>query len=150
MMNRKYCLDQKEWEEAQAALLLAKRFGLIEDAGLEALEKRRAEKNRESARYGARYGVRYYSPAMYLQYELTRFKLDFVQPSEQIRRLGVCPDFSEEEKRAFYENNQDLFGRYHGDLFEYEEVRQIIEKRLREDAYDRLIQDLLCQSGNRA
>lgn len=146
MMNRKYCLDQKEWEEAQAALLLAKRFGLIEDAGLEALEKRRAEKNRESARYGARY----YSPAMYLQYELTRFKLDFVQPSEQIRRLGVCPDFSEEEKRAFYENNQDLFGRYHGDLFEYEEVRQIIEKRLREDAYDRLIQDLLCQSGNRA
>lgn len=146
MMNRKYCLDQKEWEEAQAALLLAKRFGLIEDAGIEALEKRRAEKNRESARYGARY----YSPAMYLQYELTRFKLDFVQPSEQIRRLGVCPDFSEEEKRAFYENNQDLFGRYHGDLFEYEEVRQIIEKRLREDAYDRLIQDLLCQSGNRA
>lgn len=146
MMNRKYCLDQKEWEEAQAALLLAKRFGLIEDAGLEALEKRRAEKNRESARYGARY----YSPAMYLQYELTRFKLDFVQPSEQIRRLGVCPDFSEEEKRAFYENNQDLFGRYHGDLFEYEEVRQIIEKRLREEAYDRLIQDLLCQSGNRA
>lgn len=146
MMNRKYCLDQKEWDEAQAALLLAKRFGLIEDAGLEALEKRRAEKNRESARYGARY----YSPAMYLQYELTRFKLDFVQPSEQIRRLGVCPDFSEEEKRAFYENNQDLFGRYHGDLFEYEEVRQIIEKRLREEAYDRLIQDLLCQSGNRA
>lgn len=146
MMNRKYCLDQKEWEEAQAALLLAKRFGLIEDAGIEALEKRRAEKNRESARYGARY----YSPAMYLQYELTRFKLDFVQPSEQIRRLEVCPDFSEEEKRAFYENNQDLFGRYHGDLFEYEEVRQIIEKRLREEAYDRLIQDLLCQSGNRA
>lgn len=146
MMNRKYCLDQKEWEEAQAALLLAKRFGLIEDASIEALEKRRAEKNRESARYGARY----YSPAMYLQYELTRFKLDFVQPSEQIRRLGVCPDFSEEEKRAFYENNQDLFGRYHGDLFEYEEVRQIIEKRLREEAYDRLIQDLLCQSGNRA
>lgn len=146
MMNRKYCLDQKEWEEAQAALLLAKRYGVIEDASIEALEKRRAEKNRESARYGARY----YSPAMYLQYELTRFKLDFVQPSEQIRRLGVCPDFSEEEKRAFYENNQDLFGRYHGDLFEYEEVRQIIEKRLREDAYDRLIQDLLCQSGNRA
>ena len=50
----------------------------------------------------------------------------------------------------FYENNQDLFGRYHGDLFDYEDVRQIIEKRLREDAYDRLIQDILCQSENRA
>ena len=33
-MNRKYCLDKKEWEEAQAALLLAKQFGLIEDAGI--------------------------------------------------------------------------------------------------------------------
>ena len=134
-MNRKYCLDKKEWEEAQAALLLAKQFGLIEDAGIEALEKRRAKKNKENSLYG----VRFYSPAMYLQYELTRFKLDFVQPSEQIKKLGVCPGFTEEEKRAFYENNQDLFGRYHGDLFDYEDVRQIIEKRLREDAYDRLI-----------
>ena len=58
--------------------------------------------------------------------------------------------FTEEEKRAFYENNQDLFGRYHGDLFDYEDVRQIIEKRLREDAYDKLIQDILCQPENRA
>ena len=134
-MNRKYCLDKKEWEEAQAALLLSKQFGLIEDAGIEALEKRRAKKNKENSLYGV---------------ELTRFKLDFVQPSEQIKKLGVCPGFTEEEKRAFYENNQDLFGRYHGDLFDYEDVRQIIEKRLREDAYDRLIQDILCQSENRA
>lgn len=42
-MNRKYCLDKKEWEEAQAALLLAKQFGLIEDAGIEALEKKAGE-----------------------------------------------------------------------------------------------------------
>ena len=47
-MNRKYCLDKKEWERAQAALLLAKRFGLIEDDGIEALEKRRARKMRKS------------------------------------------------------------------------------------------------------
>ena len=153
-MNQNYCLDKKEWEEAQAALLLAKRFGLIEDASIEALEKRRAKKNEENNRAEKAgklfYGPRFYSPAMYLQYELTRFKLDFVQPSEHIKKLGVCPDFTEEEKRAFYENNQDLFGRYHGDLFDYEDVRQIIEKRLREDAYDKLIQDILCQPENRA
>ena len=153
-MNQKYCLDRKEGEEAQAALLLAKRFGLIEDASIEALEKRRAKKNEENNRAEKAgklfYGPRFYSPAMYLQYELTRFKLDFVQPSEHIKKLGVCPDFTEEEKRAFYENNQDLFGRYHGDLFDYEDVRQIIEKRLREDAYDKLIQDILCQPENRA
>lgn len=86
-MNRKYCLDKKEWEEAQAALLLAKQFGLIEDAGIEALEKRRAKKNKENSLYG----VRFYSPAMYLQYELTRFKLDFVQPSEQNKKRGSVP-----------------------------------------------------------
>lgn len=54
-MNRKYCLDKKEWEEAQAALLLAKQFGLIEDAGIEALEKRRAKKNKENSLYGVRF-----------------------------------------------------------------------------------------------
>lgn len=85
---------------------------------------------------------------MYLQYELTRFKLDFVQPSEQIAKLGVCPSFTEDEKRAFYENKKDLFGRYHGDLFSYEEVTMIIEKRLREEAYERLVHDVLCQLQN--
>ena len=47
-MNQKYCLDKKEWKEAQAALLLAKQLGLIEDAGIGALEKRRAEKNEKN------------------------------------------------------------------------------------------------------
>ena len=151
-MNQKYCLDKKEWKEAPAALLLAKQLGLIEDAGIGALEKRRAEKNeknRQAEKAGEFfYGPHFYTPAMYLQYELTRFKLDFVQPSEKIKKQGRCPDFSEKEKRAFYENNRDLFGRYHGDLFDYEDVRQVIEKRLREDVYDKLIQDILCQSEN--
>ena len=143
-MNQKYCLDKKEWKEAQAALLLAKQLGLIEDAGIGALEKRRAEKNeknRQAEKAGEFfYGPHFYTPAMYLQYELTRFKLDFVQPSEKIKKQGRCPDFSEKEKREFYENNRDLF--------DYEDVRQVIEKRLREDAYDKLIQDILCQSEN--
>ena len=70
-------------------------------------------------------------------------KLDFVQPSEAVRKTGLCPEFTEAEKRAFYEQNMDLFGRYHGDFFTYEEVAQIIEKRLREDAYDKLIENVL-------
>ena len=81
--------------------------------------------------------------------ELTRLKLDFVQPCEKVREGGYCPDFTEQEKRDFYEQNRDLFGRYHGDYFTYEEVSQIIEKRLREDAYDKLICDILCESENR-
>ena len=51
-MNQKYCLDKKEWKEAQAALLLAKQLGLIEDACIGAVEKRRAEKNEKNSRAG--------------------------------------------------------------------------------------------------
>ena len=152
-MNQKYGLDEKSWEEAQAALLLAKKFGLIEDAGIPALERRRERKNEENrqAKEAGKlfYGPRFYTPAMYLQYELTRLKLDFVQPCGKVREGGWCPDFTEQEKRNFYEQNRDLFGRYHGDYFTYEEVSQIIEKRLREDAYDKLIRDILCESENR-
>ena len=52
---------------------------------------------------------------------------------------------TEEQKQAYYRNNPDLFTRYWGDSFPYEDVEQIIEKRLREEAYDALVQDLLRQ-----
>ena len=43
-MNRKYCLDKKEWEEAQAALLHCKNSsGSLKNAGIEALEKKAGE-----------------------------------------------------------------------------------------------------------
>lgn len=90
-----------------------------------------------------------FSAPAYLQYELTRLKLDFVQPSEAVRSTGLCPDVTEQEKKEFYEKNMDLFGRYFGDLFTYEEVEQIIEKRLREDAYDKLIEDVLREFEDR-
>ena len=89
------------------------------------------------------YGTRRFSAPAYLQYELTRFKLDFAQPTAVIRALPVCPVITEEQKQAYYRNNPDLFTRYWGDSFPYEEVKQIIEKRMREEVYDSLVQDLL-------
>ena len=153
MMREQYCLDETEWKRAKAELVLAQRLGLIGDAGIPALEARRHAKNAENERKKENgvifYGPERYTSAMYLQYELTRFRLDFVQPCAKVRRSGACPDFTEDEKRTFYEKNQDLFGRYDGDLFAYGEVAQIIEKRLREEAYDKLIQDILCESADR-
>ena len=97
-MKNKYCLDEKDWQKAKAALLLAKNFGLILDDTLEALEERRKEKNEENRHKQEKgelfYGPYFYTPPMYLQYELTRFRLDFVQPSEKIKQLGVCPSFT--------------------------------------------------------
>ena len=122
-MKNKYCLDEKDWQRAKAALTLAKNFGLIPDDTVEALEERRKEKNEENRHKQEKgelfYGPYFYTPPMYLQYELTRFRLDFVQPSEKIKQLGVCPSFTREERLNFYENNHDLFGRYHGDYFHH-------------------------------
>ncbi len=135
------------WRHAKACLTLAKRWGLIGDDSPEALERRRAAKNAQAERAEQDgkpvYGTRRFSAPAYLQYELTRFKLDFAEPCEKIRALGICPDFTDAQTRAWYDANPDLFTRYAGDSFPYEEVKQIIEKRMREEVYDSLVQDLL-------
>ena len=124
-----------------------KALGLIGDDSPEALERRRAAKNAQAERAEQDgkpvYGMRRFSAPAYLQYELTRFKLDFAEPCEKIRALGICPDFTDAQTRAWYDANPDLFTRYAGDSFPYEEVKQIIEKRMREEVYDSLVQDLL-------
>ncbi|MDD5801335.1 MAG: hypothetical protein PUD31_02795 [Solobacterium sp.] len=132
-------LDQKILRKAQGAFLLAQKMGLLEDASFEALEKRRYEYNNSEHEYGPHY----LSKEAYLFYELTRLKLDFVLPTDVVKKTGLCPNFTEEQRKEFYEKNHDLFGRYHGDFFTFEEVSQIIEKRLREEAYDKLIEDIL-------
>ena len=151
-MHQNYCMKPESLRKARGAFLLAKKLGLLEDPSLEGLEARRQKHNEmlqmKEQKNEKFYGPRYYSAPAYLQYELTRLKLDFVQPCEAVRRTGLCPDFTEQEKRAFYEQNMDLFGRYHGDFFTYEEVAQIIEKRLREDAYDELIENVLREFEN--
>ena len=147
MDERTYCLTPEQWRHAKACLTLAKRWGLIDDDSPEALERRRAAKNAQAERAEQDgkpvYGTRRFSAPAYLQYELTRFKLDFAEPCEKIRALGICPDFTDAQTRAWYDANPDLFTRYAGDSFPYEEVKQIIEKRMREEVYDSLVQDLL-------
>lgn len=147
MMRQNYGIDEMHLRKAQAAFLFAQKIGLLEDPSLEGLEQRRQQHNAELLKMEEEgqifYGPRSFSAAAYLQYELTRLRLDFVAPCDAVRRSGLCPSFSDEEKRAFYEANMDLFGRYHGDHFSYEEVAQIIEKRLREQAYEHMIEELL-------
>ena len=80
MDERTYCLTPEQWRHAKACLTLAKRWGLIGDDSPEALERRRAAKNAQAERAEQDgkpvYGMRRFSAPAYLQYELTRFKLD--------------------------------------------------------------------------
>ncbi|MGF0033434.1 hypothetical protein ACQRBN_10745 [Bariatricus sp. SGI.154] len=144
----KYSLDsEQELRKAQAELQIAVWMNIISSTEFSAVEERRVQKNetikKDLAEGKIVYGVRYYTPVMYLQYELTRFKLDFT--TYQGKNIGPYPlcQITEEEKRTFYDENRDLFTRYFGDSFGYEEVRMIIEKRLKEKEYEKIVQDIL-------
>lgn len=140
-------LTEEERDRAFASLQIAAWMGLIPSPAMEAVEERRRQKNQEIERRLAQgeavYGPTRYTPAMYLQYELTRFKLAYTVFAGKSVGGYVCQEITEEQKRAFYEENRDLFTRSAGDSFAYGEVSMIIEKRIREQEYENIIQDLL-------
>lgn len=149
-MNNKWCIDTSELKEVEAVLKLAVRLGFIEEEGLDAVEKRRIRKNEETEKKlaaGERvYGLTHYSAPAYLQYELTRFRLDFV--SGKAQKYGYH-SITEAKKEHYYKENSDLFTRYFGEAIPYESVGTVIEKRLREEEYYELIKNILCQFQKR-
>lgn len=175
-MNEKHIYgftSPEEQKQVLARLQAAAWMNLADSPGLEAAEERRKKKNAEIEKRLAEgetvYGLTHYTPAMYLQYELTRFKLDYTVSAEvcldyfsknrsggpvlsgggESRQAGYpFREITEEEKQDFYEENRDLFTRYSGDSFSFAEVSMIIEKRLREQEYERIVQD--CDSARGA
>lgn len=130
-MRRAYALSEEEFCRAEAELELAVSLGLIGQAGFDALEQRRLQKTKKTAEKSCRrsfYGPCSFTRPMYLQYELTRFRLEFALPSRTVRDSGYCPEITEAQKRTFYQENQDLLTRAQGDLFSYEEIEAVIEK----------------------
>ena len=91
-MRRAYALSEEEFCRAEAELELAVSLGLIGQAGFDALEQRRQQKNEENRRKKAAgevfYGPCSFTRPMYLQYELTRFRLEFALPSRKVRDSG--------------------------------------------------------------
>lgn len=145
-----YDLDsEQEMMEISARLQIAADMGLIDSPELVAVEERRKKKNEEIHKKLQEgkivYGVRKFTPAMYLSYELTRFKLDFTVFQGEMIGSYRCHVITEEEKRSFFDENRDLFTRYHGDSFTYDDVQMIIGKRLKEMEYEKLVQKILCK-----
>lgn len=145
-----FCFSgEKEKNYALACLAFAKKLGLIDDSSLDGVVRRcEAEntKRKEQLERGETvYGLTQFSLPVYLDYELTRFRLDFVSEKEEIKRHYSYSPISKKERKAFYKNNRDLFTRYAGDSFRFREVEMIIDKKMREEEYEHEINNLLCK-----
>lgn len=152
-MKYNFFSNEKNQQYAKACLVFAKRLGLVDDDSLEAVEKRCNAENEKRA-LQQKNGEIFYGPVSftlpaYLQYELTRFKLDFVSESETVKKSYNFREISNKELKAFYKNNRDLFTRYSGDRFTFREVKMIVKKKIREEEYENEINNILCQLADR-
>ncbi|WP_448781813.1 hypothetical protein [Blautia sp.] len=142
-------MNEKELKQLRAELIFAKKLGLIEDDTLDGVEDRRQKENQKREQMLQKseivYGPEQFSLPAYVRYEQTRFRLDFISECEKIKEHYTYSTIFEKEKQMFYEVNRDLFTRYNGDSFTYEEVSGIIKKRMREIEYEKEIHNILCQ-----
>lgn len=146
-MNKITFSNDGEKKYALACLAFAKRLGLIDDDSLDAVYDRcKAENESRKTKLENNeivYGPVSLLPNEYLDYELTRFKLDFAGESDKVKY-----DFKPIEKKdlkAYYKNNKDLFTRYNRERFFFFEVKTVIYKKIREDEYENEVNGILCQ-----
>ena len=120
--------DDEEKKYALACLKFSKKLGLIDDDSLEAVikrcdaenEKRKLQKeNNETV-----YGLTHFSYPAYLDYELTRLKLDFVGECENVKKAYTYKEISRKQMKAYFKQNKDLFTRYNNDKFFFFEVKR--------------------------
>lgn len=146
----------QRWKQKNAFMKAqAEEFGIgstdnFIDVVEQIVDQRRAEtewKNADAWKNGtAAFGARYLTPEMYLDYELKSIQLAFATYKGEMVGNHKCHVYTEDEKRAFYDANQDLFTRYHGDLFSYEEVDLIIEKWLKVQEYQDIIESVVANT----
>lgn len=147
MMNDYNFMNEEEMKYVQACLGFAVQLGQIADESLEAVERRRIlenEKRKELLEKGITvYGLSNFSVPAYIQYELTRFRLDFVSEKDLIKRSYNYSTITSKDMASFWNEHRELFTRYQGDSFSYDEVAMVIRKRIREKEYEQEIQNIL-------
>lgn len=134
-------IDKDEISLTKAKFKFAKNLNLISDDSLETLDERRKVKNlqikQELQAGNVVYGLVNYSKIAYIRYELTRLRLAFINESEKIKNNYNYRLISKTEMLDFYNKNYDLFTRAEGDSFKYEELENIIRKKIRELEYEK-------------
>ena len=146
-MNSFLFSDESEKKRALACLEFAKRLGLIDDESLDDVKKRCDAENKKRAvqieNGETVYGLTRFSYPAYLNYELTRLKLDFVGETQKVKKAYDYPEITRRELKNYFKNNRDLFTRYNNDKFFFFEVKTVIYKKIREEQYDAEINNIL-------
>ena len=85
-MNNIFFTSDREEKYAKACLVFAEQLGLIDDSSLDAVKVRcNAENEKRQRALDAGevvYGLKQFTVPVYLDYELTRFRLDFAAEVE--------------------------------------------------------------------
>lgn len=125
----------------QAELVFAYRLGLISSP----LEEDREKRWKEYSSSDHEFGPSHMSWEAFQEAESTFFMTSFVLGRVKNHEYRMITD---EDLSSFYSENMDLFTRAEGDLFAFEEVRDIIIKRLREREYMENVEALALQHGS--
>ncbi len=138
-------LSEQEILIAKAKLKIAKHMGTIDTDEWEAVKIRCEKKNQEVKKNMENgeivYGVRSYSLLTYLQYELTRVKLDYISYKGEYIGEFKRKIFTEDDENKFYSENLFLFTEANGEICDIDEenLRPVIRKKLREREYEELV-----------
>lgn len=146
-MNSIFFTSEKEESYAKACLAFAEKLGLVDDGSLDGVAARCQSENakRKAAIENGEivYGLKQFTLPVYLEWELTRFKLDFASEKKGIR-YNYRP-IEKKELKEYYKQNKDLFTRYNNDKFRFKETKDVIYKMIREEEYENEINNILCQ-----
>lgn len=146
-MNLFLFSDESEKKYTLACLEFAKRLGFIDDESLDGVKKRCDAENKKRAvqieNGETVYGLTRFSYPAYLNYELTRLKLDFVGETQEVKKVYNYPEITRRDLKDYFKNNRDLFTRYNNDKFFFFEVKTVIYKKIREEQYDAEINNIL-------
>ena len=141
--------DEKEKKYALASLIFAEKLGLIDDSSLDSVYERCKKENEARQKKTENgeivYGPLSFKPQEYLDYELTRFKLDFAGEVDKVKKVYDYPEIRKKDMKAYYKQNKDLFTRYCNERFFFFEVKSVIYKKIREEEYENEIDGILCQ-----
>lgn len=148
-MNSFYFTTDEQRRYALACLTFAHKIGLIDDNSLEAVVHRchaENEKRRQALENGEIvYGLKQFTLPVYLDFELTRFRLDFASEKDVIKNNYTYSPIERKQLKEYFKNNRDLFTRYHGEKFRFKESKMVVYKKIREEQYDEEINAILRQ-----